>query len=386
VTGTAASTFAGGRYRVERTLGSGGMATVFLAEDLELDRAVAVKVLDGALEANGDLGERFRREARTAASLQHPNVVAVYDAGEEDGRLFIVMECVVGEGLDAVLARDGRLDPARVMRLADQAAAGLGYAHGTGVVHRDVKPANLLLRGDGVLKVTDFGIARATGDEATKLTQAGTILGTAAYLAPEQARGEPAEAPADVFALGVVLYEALTGRVPWPVQGLASLAELGRTPPPPLGSLAGDVPARLEAAVAHALAYDPADRPSDAEALRRELGGTAETGATAVMPGNAPGGIGVPGPDAPTALLDGERRRHRGRPRPGPFVLAAVVAAAVVLAVVLALGSGGADGGAAQGGRETPARAQVEPAPAAGDAAQQAELLEQWIRDHTAGG
>jgi serine/threonine-protein kinase len=386
VSGTTATTFAGGRYRVERTLGRGGMATVFLAEDLELARSVAVKVLDGGFDGNGDLGERFRREARTAASLQHPHVVSVYDAGEEDGQLYIVMECVTGEGLDSLLTREGRLDPGQVLRLADQAAAGLGYAHAAGVVHRDVKPANLLLREDGVLKVTDFGIARAAADEVTKLTQAGTILGTAAYLAPEQARGEPAEAPADVFALGVVLYEALTGRVPWPVEGIASLAELGRKPPPQLGSLAEDVPPRLEAAVTHALAHDPADRPPDAEALRRELGGAVETGATRAMPGAAPAGVDVPGPDAPTALLDDEPRRHRGRPRTGPLVLAALVVAAIVVAVVLALGSGGGDGGGSQGGGETPAPARVEPAPAADDAAGQAEELEQWIRDHTAGG
>ena len=362
------------------------MATVLLAEDLELGRRVAVKVLDDGLEGDGDLGERFRREARTAASLQHPNVVAVYDAGEEDGRLYIVMECVAGEGLDAMLAREGRLDPSQVLRLADQAALGLGYAHAAGVVHRDVKPANLLVREDGELKVTDFGIARVAHDEATKLTQAGTILGTAAYLAPEQARGEPAAAPADVFALGVVLYEALTGRVPWPVDGLASLAELGRTPPPPIGSLVSDVPPRLEAAVAHALAFDPADRPPDAEALRRELAGAAETGATAAMPGVAPARTDGPGPDAPTALLDAEPRRHRGRPRMGPLVLATLLLAAAVVAVVLALASGGGDGDGSQGNRETPARAQVEPVPSADDAAEQAELLEQWIRDHTASG
>ena len=189
-----------------------------------------------------------------------------------------------------------------------------------------------------------------------------------------------------MFALGVVLYEALTGRVPWPVEGLASLAELGRTPPPALASLADACLRALEAAVAHALAYDPADRPPDAEALRRELGGAAETGATVAMPGIAPAAVDVPGPDAPTALLDEEPRRHRGRPRTGPLGLAAVVVAALVVALVLALTSGGGDGGGSQGGRETPARAQVEPVPSADDAAQQAELLEQWIRDHTAGG
>jgi len=385
VSGTTAQTFAGGRYRVERTLGRGGMATVFLAEDAELGRNVAVKVLDGGHEDDPDAGRRFRREARTAASLQHPNVVAVYDAGEEDGRLFIVMECVPGEGLDSVLAREGRLEPQLVLGLADQAASGLGYAHSAGVVHRDVKPANLLLREDGVLKVSDFGIARSATDHTTQLTQAGTILGTAAYLAPEQARGEAAGPPADVFALGVVLYEALTGSVPWPVEGLASLASFAETPPPPIRSLAPDTPPALERAVTRALAYNPADRPADADAFRRELDGDDETRATVVLPG-AGAAPATPEPDARTAVLDPRPSRQRGRPRRGLLLAAALLVAAVLVALAVGFSSRG-DGGGPEpaGGASGGAQVEVDPVPSADDAADQAQALEQWIRDHTRG-
>jgi len=248
-----------------------------------------------------------------------------------------------------------------------------------------VKPANLLLREDGVLKVSDFGIARSATDHTTQLTQAGTILGTAAYLAPEQARGEAAGPPADVFALGVVLYEALTGRVPWPVDGLASLAALGETPPPPIASLAPGTPPPLEAAVTRALAYDPGDRPPDAEAFRRELGGDGETGATVVL-SRAAAPAATPGPDAPTALLDGVPSRLRRRLRGGVLLAAALVAAAVAVVLTLALVSGRDDGGSSSGGG-SPAGAQVEvePVPSADDAAGQARALEQWIRDHTRG-
>jgi serine/threonine-protein kinase len=377
-----AQTFAGGRYRVLRTLGRGGMATVLLAEDAELGRQVAVKVLDERFDGDPDVGRRFRREARTAASLQHPNVVAVYDAGEEDGRLFIVMECVPGEGLDAVLTREGPLDPEHVLGVAQQAAAGLGYAHAAGVVHRDVKPANLLVREDGVLKVTDFGIALAATD-ATQLTQVGTILGTAAYLAPEQARAEPAGPPADVFALGVVLFEALTGEVPWPVEGIASLGAIGKTPAPPLGSVAPGTPAALERAVAHALAYDPGDRPPDAEAFRRELCADAETAATVALSSVSAAAR----PDAPTEPVGSGRRRHRGGLRRGLLAGAALLAAALVAVLVLALvPNGDDDGSGGSGGARAEQPAQVEPVPSADDAASQAEALERWIRDQTRGG
>ena len=356
----ATRTFAGGRYTVERLLGRGGMATVYLAHDRELDRTVAVKVLDERFAADEEVAGRFRREALTAARLGHPNVVAVYDTGVDDGAEYIVMEHVDGEGLDAVLARETTLAPEHVVELAVQACAGLGYAHGQGVVHRDVKPANLLLRPDGLLKVTDFGIARSL-DRATTLTQAGTILGTAAYLAPEQARGEEAGPPADVFSLGVVCYQALTGELPWRVENLAQLAAVAETPARPVRDVAPGTPPEVEAAVMHALAREPEYRPQDAAELGRELEGTP------TVRGSSP-------TQAETVALAPARRRPRNRRIP---VVAAVVAALALVIAALAIGL------ASRGGSNEPA--QVEPVPSSADPAEQARNLETWLHDHTAG-
>ena len=360
--------FAGGRYVVERELARGGMATVFLARDRELDRSVAVKVLDARLAQDDGVADRFRREALTAARLAHPNVVQVYDAGEERGEAFIVMEVVEGEPLDAVLAREGRLPPERVLDLGLQACEALGYAHARGVVHRDVKPANLLLRPDGLLKVTDFGIARAL-DATTQLTEVGTLLGTASYVAPEQARGEPAGPPADVFSLGVVLYEALTGRLPWPIESLSELAKVAETPAPPAGGLAPGTPAALEEAVMHALARNPEYRPADAHALADELRGGS-------------GGAREPTrSESPTVVFPAPEERPAGRPagsRAGWIVvLVALAVAGAALVAALALG-GGDDPPPAD---ETPA--QVEPAPARGDPLDQARSYEEWLRENT---
>ena len=194
------------------------MAVVYLARDIELDRAVAVKLLAENLAGDPSFEKRFVREARLAARLSHPNVVSVYDAGEDGGRPYIVMEYVEGETLADLLARRGRIPPDEARGLALQAANGLAHAHAAGLVHRDVKPQNLILRGDGTLKIADFGIARAA--EATALTQAGTVLGTAAYLSPEQALGEEVGPAADVYSLGAVLYELLTGRPPFELESL----------------------------------------------------------------------------------------------------------------------------------------------------------------------
>jgi serine/threonine protein kinase len=252
-----------GRYVLERQLGHGGMASVYAARDTGLDRTVAVKVLADNLAGDDDLRKRFLREARLAARLSHPNVVNVFDAGEDDGRPYIVMELVEGE----TLAERGRVSPAEARRLALQAARGLAHAHEAGLVHRDIKPGNLLLRRDGTLKIADFGIAWAA--ETTALTQAGTVLGTAAYLAPEQALGEEVTPAADVYSLGAVLYELLTGRPPFEFESLPDLAEKQRAMAiAPVRELAPEVPRDLEDLVMRCLARNPSYRPTAEELVR----------------------------------------------------------------------------------------------------------------------
>ena len=209
------------RYIIERTLGRGGMATVYLARDGELDRLVALKVLSPHLAEEESFRARFLREARLTARLVHANVVQVYDVGEDERGPFIVMEYVEGETLAAELARRRTFAPEEAVGLALQLCAGLEAAHAAGLVHRDIKPHNVLLRRDGVAKIVDFGIARAI--DTTLHTEQGAILGTAAYLAPEQARGEPVTAVADLYALGIVLYELLTGRRPFAAETLPAL-------------------------------------------------------------------------------------------------------------------------------------------------------------------
>jgi eukaryotic-like serine/threonine-protein kinase len=273
---------ASGRYRLKRPLGHGGMATVYLGHDSELDRPVAIKVLAETLTGDETFRRRFLREAQLAARLSHPNVVSVYDAGEQaDGRPYIVMEHVDGETLADVLRKRGPLPADEAATLAAQACRGLAHAHAAGLVHRDVKPQNLLLRRDGTLKVADFGIARAA--EGTALTEAGTVLGTAAYLSPEQALGQEATPAADVYSLSAVLYELLTGRPPYELESLADLAaRQAEGSITPVSELAAGIPQRVEDAVMRSLARNPAYRPTSAGELARELE-PAET-ATAPLP------------------------------------------------------------------------------------------------------
>lgn len=351
-----AETLAGGRYRIERTLGHGGMALVVLARDEELDRPVAVKFLAEQLALDTGLRERFLREARHAAALAHPNIVQVFDAGEDEGRPYIVMECVEGETLADVLARRRRLPWREAVALALQACAGLQHAHDAGLVHRDVKPQNLLLRADGTLKLVDFGIARAA--EATRLTQAGTILGTAAYLSPEQAAGEEVTAAADVYSLGAVLYELLTGRTPYTFETLAELAyRQSHEPIAPIGELAPDVPTAVEDVVMRCLARNPAYRPGSAAELARAL--------AAADPSARRTEVTQPLPERP--------RRTRRPPR--VWIAAGVAALTAAVIGLAAVASAEED--------PAPASPRVEPVPRGESAADQARNLAAWLRENS---
>jgi eukaryotic-like serine/threonine-protein kinase len=362
------------------------MATVFLAHDEELGRPVAIKVLAAHLASEPGFYERFVREARMAARLSHPNVVQVYDAGEEDDRPYIVMEYVPGHTVADELRARGKLEPPRVVDLALQVCGGLELAHSSGLVHRDVKPQNLLLRDDGTVKIADFGIARAA--EATNLTQIGSILGTAAYLSPEQAEGEPVTAAADIFSLGVVLYELLTGTTPHEFGSLADLVVKRREEPiRPLSELEPDVSGKLEAVVMRCLARNPEYRPASAAELARELAAASPEPPTVALPhatgvratdiATVPLSAGPPWAPAPTAARAPHARRSSPLPRRG--LLAAVVLGVLVAAVVaFALTSGGESGDPA--GEGEPA---VEPVRQVEDPAEQARSLADWLRENS---
>ncbi|HEV7132975.1 MAG TPA: serine/threonine-protein kinase [Gaiellaceae bacterium] len=352
-----------GRYAIERPLGHGAMSVVDLAHDVELGRDVALKRLAENFARDDDLRARFQREARLAARLAHPNVVRVYDVGvDEDERPFIAMELVDGETLAELVARLGPLPADEVARLGIQACRGLAAAHEAGLVHRDVKPQNLLLRADGVLKLSDFGVA--FGLEGTRLTVAGTVLGTAAYLAPEQARGEEVTAAADVYGLGAVLYELLTARPPRTPATIAELAATETIPAP------RDAPPGLSRIVMRCLAADPADRPASAAAVARELAATLPEAAT------------LPLPEHPSL-----RATEIKAPRTAPhrrssttIVLLAGAAGAVVAGVIAAL--------VTSSGSPSPApppvtRPGVAAVPRAPTPQQEAQNLAAWLRRYS---
>src|SRR5919198_4290697 len=269
-----ADTLFADRYRLERRLGVGGMATVQLAFDTRLERYVAVKLLAEHLAEDSSFVSRFRREALAAARLVHPNIVQVFDFGAEEstGRQYIVMEFVDGPSCAEILRELGRLEPSDAVSILTQACSGLDYAHRNGVVHRDVKPGNLLRSHEtGQVKLADFGIAKAA--EHSDMTKAGSVLGTAAYLSPEQARGEPAGPPSDLYALGVVSYQLLAGRLPFEAASLTDLARQQETlPPPRLDELNPDVSAALADAIMVALHRDPERRYADAADMEHALG------------------------------------------------------------------------------------------------------------------
>lgn len=279
-----------GRFRLEEVLGAGGMALVYRAVDERTGAPAAVKLLADNLAADENFRRRFQREARLAARLSHPNVVRVLDAGEYEGRPWLALEYVEGETLAEVLARRGRLPATEVVALGRQLCAGLQHAHDAGLVHRDVKPANVIVRADGSATIVDFGIARS--HEGTELTEHGGIVGTASYVAPELLTGGPVTAAADLYSLGAVLFEATSGV---PVRRAASLGELvargAPAPAPRLGERVRDVPAALDEAVARCLEVDPADRPASAREVDRLLVGAERPTAlldTAVVPATAP--------------------------------------------------------------------------------------------------
>lgn len=259
-----------GRYRLNRHIASGGMAMVWEATDQTLDRRVAVKILHPHLAHDASFVERFRAEAVAAARLTHPSIVSVYDTVTDDGLNAIVMELVVGTTMRADLDQHGPMDLKAVLAIGSQVADALGAAHAGGLVHRDVKPANILLAADGRVLVADFGIAKAS--QGSDLTSDGSMVGTAKYLAPEQVEGGPIDGRADLYALGVVLYEALTGVPPFVGETDAgtALARLHRAPEPPR-NLRPQIPEGVEQVVLRALALRPDDRFSDAATMRRAL-------------------------------------------------------------------------------------------------------------------
>jgi serine/threonine protein kinase len=262
-----------GRYRLQSRLGFGGMSTVHLAFDQRLERRVAVKLLAEHLADDPTFVSRFQREAQAAARLIHPNIVQIFDSGQDErsGQYFIVMEHIEGSSCAEILRDDGWLEVEEAVAIVEQACEGLHYAHRHGVVHRDVKPGNLLRSREGEVKLADFGIAKAT--EQSSITQVGSVLGTAAYLAPEQARGEEAGPRADLYALGVVAYQLISGRLPYEAASLTELAlKQQQQKPPMLDTLVAAVTPQLAEAVALALALDPRERFRTAREMGRAIG------------------------------------------------------------------------------------------------------------------
>ena len=310
-----------GRYELGERLGYGGMSTVQLAVDRRLEREVAVKLLAEHLADDSQFISRFRREALSAARLVHPNIVQVFDFGldEASGRHYIVMEYVHGRSGAEILREETRLGVADTLELVDGACRGLAHAHRMGVVHRDVKPGNIMRSDDGAVKLADFGIAKAMVGQTSQITQAGSVLGTAAYLAPEQASGAEVGPAADLYGLGVVTYQLLAGRLPYDAGSLTELAMMQqREYPIRLDEVASEVPPALASAVEKALALAPEDRYASADEMRAALhdgargiapAGADETAATALLARDE-------ATAATRAVPSGQRSARRLQPTP----------------------------------------------------------------------
>ena len=260
------------RYELHRQIARGGMADVFLARDLLLDRPVAIKVLFDQFSKDQQFVERFRREAQRAANLNHPNIVSVFDWGEESGTYFIVMEYVEGRSLAEIIRTEGSIHPDKVAEISSEVAAALSFAHRNGIVHRDVKPGNVLVAPNGNIKVADFGIARALANVQSELTQAGTVMGTATYISPEQAQGIEVDPRSDLYSLGVMIYEMLSGRPPFTGETPVAVAyQHVQDSPASLRAVGVSVAESLEAVTMKLLAKNPVNRYPTAEDLRSDL-------------------------------------------------------------------------------------------------------------------
>jgi serine/threonine-protein kinase len=322
----------GDRYRLDERIATGGMGEVWRARDELLDRDVAVKLLKAEYADDDGFVARFRNEARHAASLAHPGIAGVFDYGEADGTPYLVMELVPGEPLSAILAARGRLSADETLDVVGQAARALDAAHEGGVIHRDVKPGNILICPDGTVKLTDFGIARAA--DAVPLTQTGTVLGTAHYLSPEQAAGRDVTRASDVYSLGVVAYECLAGRRPFGDDSAVAIAMAHLYEDPP--ALPPDVPEQVGDLVAQALAKEPDDRFATAAAfakaadvVRARLAGSVDA-PTVAVPAVAPPTA------APTTALPVQGRLRTGRRRPSRITLFVALGTAVLMLLAAA--------------------------------------------------